>query len=203
MNSKSILCFALVLILLLLPANAAEPLRSAWKPLVPGQDVIDTYKNLTSYQKYEMQMKKVRELQKKNLRKKYTLRLRCIAIIESMNLFANRPKGLALLHGQYVDQEYRDTFGKDATIGIWTEDFDTIKTLKIGDEFYLTGKIIYVVHHINADVDQVKNSWRQQDINTSVAYLNLHLTGFPRRVHICMVNAKIEPIQPVRQKSSQ
>ncbi len=180
--------------------SAPQPLKLAWEQLVPDNEELDAREQLTSFGRYELQNKMVRQAQKDNEKAMFAIRLRVSGLVEPMlNRSVSSPnQPLALLHGQYVDQEHQDRFGKDATIGIWVRDFSSVKNLKIGDEFELQGKIIYVVYHVADDVDIVKHIWRQRDINTSVAYLQPHLTGFSRDVRIYMVNPKVVAVAKVQ-----
>ncbi len=175
--------------------SKVKPLQEAWQELVLTRSELEERNRLPSFQRYELQNKLITEHQRRHQGTTFSLRLRVTAIIEP-KAYPGHPKGLALLHGWYVDKQHQDTFGAKATIGIWVEDFNSIRPLKIDDEFELRGKIIYVVHYTYRDVDRVKDFWSAKNINTSVAFLNPGTTtGFPLKVRIYMVNPVVVPVE--------
>lgn len=181
--------------------DAAEPLRNAWQPLAPGAEAIEERnKEMTSFQLYDLMKSQVRSLQKATAGKQYSLRLRVYGVIEPMVQYGY-PKGIALVHGRYVDEAEREAFGEEATLGIWTEDFETAKSLKVGDEFLLTGKITFAVPPLDDDVEKPQSDLRIGHGVVPVILLKGKHTGFVRYVKIIMVDAKIVPIERIEQGS--
>lgn len=163
-----------------------EPLKTAWQDMVPTDDRGAELESMTSAQRYEHQMKAVSASQKAIKSKTYSVRLKVTGVIEP-----TQQDKLMLVHGQYVDQEYRKIFGDQATIGIWTSDYKTALELKNGEEFDLSGKIFYEVHYLRNDVGKVPSLWQQKAINTSVAFLDCPITKWVRPMRIYMVNPAI------------
>lgn len=166
--------------------HAAEPLRTAWAPLVPTAERAEEIKAMTSAQKYDDQIKAITAAQKATRGKTFALRLKCTGVIEPPE-----KDGLMLVHGQYVDEEMQRLFGKDATVGIWTRDYKAGLKLKLGREFEIQGKIICQVNHLANDVGQEPNFWSTKTINTGVVFFDYPLTHWVREARIYMVNPAI------------
>lgn len=163
-----------------------EPLKTAWKDLVATGDRATEIESMTSVQRYDLQMKAVAAAQKSVRSKTFGVRLVVTGVIEP-----TQQDRLMLVHGQYADEEYRKIFGDQATIGIWTSDYKTALELKNGEIFELRGKIFYEVHYLANDIARVPSLWQQKAINTSVAFLDHHITKWVRPARIYMVNPVI------------
>lgn len=165
-----------------------EPLETAYTDLIASKEQFAD-ERLTEVQKLSLQLEKLEAAGKAIGNKTYSVRLRVSAVTQPLG-----PKRL-LVHAQYVDPEQVKLFGKDATVGVWTDDPKTASKLHIGDEIELQGKIFYGVHYLEQDVDRIKNEWKEQNLNISVALLRGELTGWLREATVYMVNPRIIPIQ--------
>ena len=165
-----------------------EPLESAWVDLVVTGDAADARQALTSAQRYTQQIKAIDAAQKKVRGKTYSLRLRCIGVLEPTQLDKRM-----LVHGQYSDPKHRKLFGENATVGIWTSDYATALKLQNGDEFDVVGKIFYEIHFVERDAGKLTSLWQEKNVNTSVAYLTGSITQWVREARIYMINPKIVP----------
>ena len=168
------------------PRRKTEPLNTAWQDLVASEERASELEAMSSAQRYVAQMTAITDARKKVRSKTYSVRLRCTGVIEP-----TQGDRRVLVHGQYTDDDHRDTFGKDATVGIWTLDYKTALALKPGDEFELQGKIFYEVFYLDNDVGRVPSEWQQSAVNTSVAFLDYHLTHWVRPARIYMKDPAI------------
>jgi hypothetical protein len=164
-----------------------EPLTDAYVDLIATEAQLDEYKRMTEVQKLARQLEQLKKAVKECHNITYSVRLRVSAVTLGPKRF--------LVHGQYVDPDQVKLFGKDANVGIWTEDAKTAAKLSIGDEIELRGKIFYGVGYFDRDVDRIKDEWKERNMNISVACLHGYLTGWLRGTSIYMVNPQIEPIQ--------
>lgn len=175
-----------------LPAKP-EPFKGAWEGLIPAPAERERRQGVTELAGMKIIMDEVGRIRRDCQKKTFAIRLRVIGAYPP-----KRESGpeLALVHGQYVDKEYQDRFGKDATIGIWTRDHGTAEMLAVGDEIKLSGPVAHEVFYVPNDVPKYRlaSMWSQKDIMTSVVYLPASMTGLPRDIRVYLVNPSIERI---------
>lgn len=187
-----------ILLIALLIASAAaetptarkiEPLATAYRDLIATDEQLAAFERMTEVQRLARQLEQLTKAAKECRNKTYSVRLRVTAVVQPFG-----PQRL-LVHGQYVDPEQIKLFGKDANVGIWTDDAKTAAKLSIDDEIELRGKIFYGVGYFDRDVARIKEEWKEKDLNIGVACLHGYLTGWLRGTSIFMVNPRIVPVQ--------
>lgn len=177
---------------------AVDRLKAAWRPLVPSADRRKAIDKMTSFQRMGLLIESTQALHDKHHNQWGSIVLETTGVIEPTAYEQKQwSRGLALVHGVYAEKEYRDVFsvgGMLPTIGIWTQQFDVLKTLSKGDRFLLTGRMFYEIAHLKGDVPRPRIVWRQNSVNTSVVYLSMSITGLSRHVRIYLQDPKITPI---------
>lgn len=93
-----------------------EPLASAYTDLLATKERFAEYERMTEVQKLAGQLEQLEKAAKAIRNKTYSVRLRVSAVTQPLG-----PRRV-LVHGQYVDPEQIRLFGKDATVGVWTDD---------------------------------------------------------------------------------
>jgi hypothetical protein len=177
-------------------SKKVEPLRTSWIDLVADEDLLKERRALTQLRNHQVIMKEVEKTRRDCRSKTFGLTLRVNAVIPPQE-FTGRD--LILVHGNYIDMEYQERFGKDATIGIWTRDRKTAESLAVGDHIELTGRVFHEVAYPASAVAKyrVKSEWKQKNINTSLALLRKDMTGFAYDVRVFMVNLKLKKVEAV------
>lgn len=172
----------------------AYPVERVWQELMPAdEEERAARQELTQLEGYLLIKKKVMAVRRQYKSKKYKLNLKVIGVIPPAKF--SGPENV-MVQGLYVDDLHKKTFGEGATIVVWTKDHDTSETLSKGDYIEISGKVFVQVHYPASDIEKyrVPSEWKQKNINTAVAFLSSHRTGFPIAMRCYMVNAAIRKL---------